>query len=389
MRPMLQFPLLVGVLAVLITDCCFAEYPPNNAAVLYYRGFLHFAAPEGDRIEKLKAFVKGEATLDDDLDRYIRGNHRVIEHANTAATIAFCDWGLDYARGIGMLLPDLHHAGQVSDLLIANARRLMAQNDPQGGIRQGLAVHHMSRHIGNNVLLSYVFSLGWKARANKVIGDILSDWPANQTFLTELRHQLAIIESQQNHLSAALKNGIRSTLADLNRDPKAILLELLSDWCDPNTHPGIFETCRAADADFFDRNRQYYLDHMAKVDRALALSFSQAYPRLSALQETLDLERFTRDDAIFAASYYPSVTRSYCADIRAQTYFNLMKTAIELYQINLRTGRLPDALSPEMPKNLFTNGAFTYEKTDEGFLLSFDAIDPGREKTYSYTFKVR
>ncbi|MCH8216083.1 MAG: hypothetical protein IH892_04850, partial [Planctomycetes bacterium] len=49
MRPMLQFPLLVGVLALLITDCCFAEYPPNNAAVLYYRGFLHFAAPEGDR----------------------------------------------------------------------------------------------------------------------------------------------------------------------------------------------------------------------------------------------------------------------------------------------------------------------------------------------------
>ena len=129
MRHSYRIPLVIGTLALALSDCCQAEYPPNNAAVLYYRGFLHYAAPQGVRIAKMKAVVRGKASLDDDLNRFIRGNHRVIEHANLAATIPFCDWGLDYERGVGMLLPDLHHARQVSDLMIANARRLAAQQD--------------------------------------------------------------------------------------------------------------------------------------------------------------------------------------------------------------------------------------------------------------------
>ena len=129
MRHSYRIPLLIGALALSLTDCSRAEYPPNNAAVLYYRGFLHYAAPQGDRIAKMKAVVRGKAALDDDLNRFIGGNHRVIEHANLAATIPFCDWGLDYERGVGMLLPDLHHASQVLDLMIANARRLAAEPD--------------------------------------------------------------------------------------------------------------------------------------------------------------------------------------------------------------------------------------------------------------------
>jgi len=55
----------------------------------------------------------------------------------------------------------------------------------------------------------------------------------------------------------------------------------------------------------------------------------------------------------------------------------------------LRTGRLPESFPTEMPKNLFTHEGFTYEKADEGFVLSFDAIRPGRDRTFAYTFKVR
>ncbi|MCH8809515.1 MAG: hypothetical protein IH993_06760 [Proteobacteria bacterium] len=357
--------------------------------MLYYRGFLHYAAPQGDRIAKMKALVRGEAALDDDLNRFIRGNHRVIEHANLAATIPFCDWGLDYERGVGMLLPDLHHASQVLDLMIANARRLAAQQDPEAGIRQALLVHRMGRHIGNNVFISYLCALSGNKLANLAIIDILSDWQPTKTFLTDLRNQLNVIESQQNHLSASLEKVNRQTLSDLNVARKLTLPEMLVDWCDPNDHPGIYATCREADAEFFDRNRQYYLDHMAEVDLALALPFNQAYARLQFLQERLDRDRFTRDDAIAAASYCPSIATIYWVDIREQTFFNLMKTAVALYLATAETGSLPDALSPEMPKDLFTDKAFSYEKTQDGFQLGFTAIHPVIEKTYTYPFKVR
>lgn len=115
-----------------------------------------------------------------------------------------------------MLLPDLHHARQVSDLMIANARRLAAQQDPEAGIRQALLVHRMGRHIGNNVIISYLCALSKNKLANLAIIDILSDWQPTQAFLTDLRNQLNVIESQQNHLSASLEKVNRQTLSDLN-----------------------------------------------------------------------------------------------------------------------------------------------------------------------------
>ena len=128
---------------------------------------------------------------------------------------------------------------------------------------------------------------------------------------------------------------------------------------------------------------------MAEVDLAFALPFNQAYARLQFLRERLDRDRYTRDDAIAAASYCPSIVSIYWVDIREQTFFNLMKTAVALYLVKAETGSLPDALSPEMPKDLFTDKAFSYEKTKEGFQLGYTATGRSRVKTHDHTFKVR
>jgi len=63
---------------------------------------------------------------------------------------------------------------------------------------------------------------------------------------------------------------------------------------------------------------------------------------------------------------------------------NNIRAAVGIYLIFAKTGRLPEKLPENLPKDPFTREDFIYEITDEGFVLHYRAEDiPGymiREK---------
>jgi hypothetical protein len=85
----------------------------------------------------------------------------------------------------------------------------------------------------------------------------------------------------------------------------------------------------------------------------------------------------------------PAVDRIFTLTTRFKTHNNAIKTAIELYLIKAKTGKLPDELPSGLPKDLFSGKDFEYEKTADGFILRCQGKDLGKDETYEYEFKVK
>ena len=58
------------------------------------------------------------------------------------------------------------------------------------------------------------------------------------------------------------------------------------------------------------------------------------------------------------------------------------------YIIKARTGRLPEKLPADVPRDLFSGEDFEYEKTKDAFLLRCRAKDLDKDEIYQYEFKV-
>jgi hypothetical protein len=86
----------------------------------------------------------------------------------------------------------------------------------------------------------------------------------------------------------------------------------------------------------------------------------------------------------------PSTQRIFSLATRYKTHNNAIKTAIEIYLIKAKTGKLPDVLPAGLPGDLFSDKPFIYEKTSEGFTLRCQGKDLSKDESpYEYKFKVK
>ena len=100
--------ILTCISAILLTAVSPAmAYPPDNAAVLYYKAFLILQEPGEDVDKMLNDFRKGTIKSNDQIRRYLQGNKHAIEFIETAADVQNCDWGYDISKGFDVMLPEL------------------------------------------------------------------------------------------------------------------------------------------------------------------------------------------------------------------------------------------------------------------------------------------
>ena len=74
---------------------------------------------------------------------------------------------------------------------------------------------------------------------------------------------------------------------------------------------------------------------------------------------------------------------------RIRTHDNAIRTAVEIYMIKAKTGKLPEALPAGLPGDLFSGKDFEYQITDEGFILRCQGTDLSRDEVYEYEFGVK
>ncbi|NQT02821.1 MAG: hypothetical protein HQ580_12405 [Planctomycetes bacterium] len=375
-----------AVLVLLISATSVLAYPPDNAAVLYYKAFMLYESPDNIGT-MLWDYWKGKIKSNEKIEEFLKKNRRVIDIALDATRIDHCDWGLDYSQGTEVLLPPHHKARDIFALLAAEARMQADRGDYKKALGRCISIYRMARHLNERPIISYLVGIAINAANNQCITLFLSEMPLDTEILTWLRGDLTELDKQPFSIKPVLRWKRKAGIISMS--PERISDVVQSGLDDGPTKKKILERIRTANEQFFAKNITYWNNYMDGIEAAFDLPYPQGYEKLKKLDEELTKEFNKNTDATLTASLAPTWARICSLSIRFGTHSNAIKAAIEIYIIKAKTGKLPDALPVGLPGDLFSSKDFKYEKTTNGFILSCQGKDLSKDEIYKYEFKIK
>jgi len=374
------------VLALFVSAPSAFAYPPDNAAVLYYKAFMLYEPPEFGPM--LWDYWKGNIESNEKIEEFLKKNLRVVDIVLDATRIDHCDWGLDYSKGCEVLLPPHHKARQIFALLAAEARMQADRGDYKKALGRCISIYRMARHLNERPIVCYLVGTAINAATHKYLTTrFLSEMPQDTEILTWLRDELAEFDKRSFSIEPVLH--WKREAAIISMTPERIGRVLESGLDDGPTKKKVFERLRTADQQFFAKNIAYWNKYMDAVQAAFDLPYPQGYAKLKRLDEELIKEFNKNTDATLTASLAPTWHRIYSISIRLRSGSDAIKTAIEIYITKAKTGNLPDELPAGLPGDLYSGKSFQYEKTADGFILRCQGRELYRDEIYEYEFKVK
>jgi len=363
-------------LMLLILASPVLAYPPDpdNAALLYYQAYISYEKPDDTMMSMLKDLSKGKIEPNERIKKYIENCRGAIKLAVAAAEIPNCNWGLKYSDGFSMQMAHLAQARYLTGLIISEARILAADGDYRQAIYRYLTARKVAQHIGDETILSFLVSVAINRLADGCIQDILGDMPEDLEILKSLKKQLALIASKPFSVKPAFKTEETLRLEHLKQPTEMLVGEPFKD----------------ADESFVEKNRDYYKKYMDSIQEILSspMSYETTYTKLKELNDKLQKDAAENPTATLAAGMAPRLFKICGHEVRAKTYLNAVRAAVEVYIVKAKTGRLPDTLPAGLPKDLFSGKDFEYEKTKDGFVLRCRGKDLDKDEIYQYEFKV-
>ncbi|MCP4610002.1 MAG: hypothetical protein GY845_14940 [Planctomycetes bacterium] len=374
------------VFVLLVSTTSAFAYPPDNAAVLYYKAFTLYESPDNIG-NMLWDYWKGKIKSNEKIEECLKKNRRIIDMVLDASRIDHCDWGLDYSQGTEVLLPPHYKARDIFALLAAEARMQADTGDYKKALGRCISIYRMSRHLNERPIISYLVSIAINAANHQCTTLFLSEMPQNTEILTWLRGELTELDKQPFSIEPVLRWKREAGIISMS--PERISDAVQAGLDDGPTKKKILERIRTANQQFFAKNITYWNNYMDSVEAAFDLSYRQGYAKLKKLDEELSKEFNKNTDATLTTVFGPTWQRIYTLSIRLNTHSNALKAAIEIYLIKAKTGKLPDALPVGLPGDLFSGKDFKYEKTKDGFTLRCHGKDLDKDETYSYEYKVK
>lgn len=377
---------ILAVLMLLVSTSSAFAYPPDNAAVLYYKAFMLYEPPEFGPM--LWDYWKGNIGSNEKIEDLLKKNRRIIDIVLDATRIDHCDWGLDYSQGMEVLLPPHHKARKVFALLAAEARMQADRGDYRKALGRCISIYRMARHLNERPIVCYLVGSAINAATHKYLTTrFLSEMPQDTEILTWLRDELTEFDKRPFFIEPVLR--WKREAAIISMSPERIGRVVESGLDDGPTKKKALERIRTADRQFFAKNIAYWNDYMDSVEAAFDLPYPQGYAKLKKLDEELTKEFSKNPDATLTASLAPTWHRIYSISIRLRSGSNAIKTAIEIYITKAKTGNLPDELPAGLPGDLYSGKPFQYEKTADGFILRCQGRELSRDEIYKYEFKVK
>jgi len=377
--------IICTVLLVLVFTSVTYAYPPDNAAVLYYRASLAFNTNDA-MMDKVMKFNKGDIEVDDEIRKYIEDNKYAIKYYIDAGDAPNCDWGMDYSEGVELQMPHFSPLRDLARIVRAKAKITADSGDYNQALDLSLSLNKAAYHIaGGGLLISYLVGIAVDALANQCTADILGEMSDNPETLIRLRGQIYEVTGKFPSLTSSLNRDMNTCMQDMTMERVEHILNTSGDT-DSKEKARIV---RRADEKFFSANKEYFLAHKAALLSAIELPYPQSYEQLVRLKEKLSSDSKNKSNAILTEIFVPAIDRVLCLDVRCKTHFNAVKTAIEIYLIKAKTGKLPDALPAGLPGDLFSGKDFKYEKTNEGFTLHCQGKDLSKDEFYKYEFKIK
>jgi len=372
------------ILMVLVSTSLVFAYPPDNAAVLYYRASLNYTT-NSTMEKKLLELIKGNISIDEEIKAYVQSNKNWIKQFVDAGESPNCDWGIDYSEGITLLMPPYAPIRNMARIVLAQAKISADSADYKQALDLCLSIHKAGAHLADGgLLISHLVGISLNSYANQCITDIIPQISDKPDMLIWLKSQIDDVSQKLPSVKAAVNRDIRICAQDIRRDKIDNIFEMLGEDVSEKQR----QIIRDGDDAFFKASKEYFMEYLSDSLTAVDLPYSQSYKQLVKLREKPGIESKKNPNAIIAAHFAPATDKVICVDIKARTHFNAIKTALNLYIMRAKAGRLPDSLPVGLPMDLFSGKDFEYEKTKDGFVLRCRGKDLDKDEIHQYEFKV-
>ncbi len=372
------------ILMLLVSTSLVFAYPPDNAAVLYYRASLNYTT-NSTMEKKLLELIKGNIGIDEEIKAYVQSNKNWIKQFVDAGESPNCDWGIDYSKGITLLMPPYAPIRNMARIVLAQAKISADSADYKQALDLCLSIHKAGAHLADGgLLISHLVGISLNSYANQCITDILPQISNDADMLIWLKSQIDDVSQKLPSIKAAVNRDLRICAQDIRRDKIDNIFEMLGEDVPEKQR----QIIRDGDDAFFKASKQYFMEYLSDSLTAVDLPYSQSYKQLVKLREKPGIESKKNPNAIIAAHFAPATDKVIGVDIKARTHFNAIKTALNLYIMRAKAGRLPDSLPVGLPMDLFSGKDFEYEKTKDGFVLRCRGKDLDKDKIYKYEFKI-
>jgi len=371
---------------VLVLTSTAMAYPPDNAALLYYRASLAYHIND-TMMDKVTKVVKSDADIDNEIRKYIDDNKYAIKYYIDAGDAPNCDWGMDYSEGIALLMPHFSSLRNMARILRVQAEIKAESGDYEQALDLCLSLNKTGNHIASGgLLISYLVGISVDAMANQYIVDILEHISDNPEMLLKLRGQIYDVSGKYPSIKTSINRDLGTCLQDIRKEKAGYIADtLLFDQISKEKARII----RRGDEHFFKASREYFLNHQAAILTAIELPYPKSFEQLKRMDKKLRQDYKKDTHSILTNEFMSAIDSILSLDVRSKTHFNAIKTAIEIYMIKAKSGKLPDTLPADLPGDLFSDKDFKYDKTADGFTLRCQGKDLSKDEIYKYEFKVK
>ncbi len=357
---------------------------PDNAALLYYQAFLTLAELDDDARKLISSVARGEAAPDDKVREYIEECHGAIGFAEAAAEVPVCHWGLRFSQGFEVLMPQLSQGRFLAFVLVADARVRAADGDYRGALERCLITEALGRHIGDDILVSYLVSLAVRTLGYNCMQDVIGQAAGDVELLRWLESELATEPGKEPSLARPMEIEMEVVLDLVRMEKIDTLARVLADTDEKKMK----EIVAAANEEILARAKQVYAERATAALKTLGMSlpYEQAHARLKKAATGFD----ANDPASAAVgAFMPAISRVYTLKIKAETQANAVKAGVEICLARAKSGRLPETLPEGLPKDAFSGEDFEYQLTGDGFVLRCRKPDLDKNETYEYAFVLK
>ena len=386
-----RFKMELFLVAVLLASNPTAPaQPPDNAALLYYQAFLLHGEPDETTERMMSDFWISDGAVTAEIIQYVDKNRHVIDLVVKAAEISKCDWGYDYSQGMEMRIPHLSQLQHICFLLRAETRWLTNQRRFTTALDRCMTLRKIAVHAcESRILVAWLSGNTINLRANGIIQDIMGLMPPDVGELERLKNRLTQTQARFPSLTSRLRQEAQNNAALIRKGKIRWLVDLLAGSLGGYSYEPMLKRIREGDDAFFDRNREYYLNCWAtSIDTVESgLPYPEICSKLEDLRTQWSEQAEDNPDATITSLWYSGPP--YAVAVRQKTHTNALKTAIDLYIVKARTGKLPGALPADSAPDLYSGKPFVYERIEDGFILRCRVRESAKKVPYEYTFKVK
>lgn len=360
-------------------------YPPDpdNAALLYYQGFLSMPQLSKEAREHLSNVARGKVAPDDKVRQTIDESSGGIHFVEAGVKVPVCQWGIQFSEGFDALMPQFAQIRLLAFALTADARVRAVDGDYKGALERCLMTERFALHVGDDTLISYLVSTSLRNLAYTCMQDVIGQAAGDVELLQWLKEELAQSEVNALSLIRPMKFEIESVTELMQMKNIKELARMLAN----SDEKKMAEIISKTDSKLLQNARQVYSERMNSMMEVLEtpMPYKQAYSQLTNLAGDLD----PSDQTATAARYFiPAINKVFSQKTWIETQDNAIKAAIEILLDRARTRKLANELPAGLPKDAFSNEDFKYERTKEGFILHCSGKDLGKNKLYQYEFKL-